>query len=144
MHLNFPPFAHQLRKQGQAIMIWDVIRKKYIVLEPEEWVRQHLIHFLIGNGYPKGLIQVEVGHQFNQLQRRTDVTVYTREGNPYLLAECKAPNIPINTAVFEQAIWYNKKINAPYMMLTNGMEHLYYSCHSDGWQQQEHLPVFPD
>ena len=143
MQLNFPDFPHQLKKINNSVAIWDVIRKKYVALAPEEWVRQHLIHFLIGQGYPKGLIQVEIGHRYNSLQKRSDVVVFGRDGAPYLLVECKAPNILLTQPVFEQAIWYNTQVKASYLMLTNGMEHLYYRCWPQGWEPLQSLPIYP-
>ncbi len=110
--------------------IFDIIRKKFVMLTPEEWVRQHFIHYLIDHlGYSKGLIRVEFGIQYNELPKRPDILVYDREGRPYALVECKAPDVKITQKTFEQAATYNRVVKARYLMTTNGMEH--YCCTID-------------
>jgi hypothetical protein len=125
MHqLNLPPFEHQLKKEDGKVLIFDVIRKKYIVLTPEEWVRQHFIHYLIHEmKYPKSLIRVEGGLSFNQLQKRSDIVVFNREGNPWMVIECKAPEQSINESTVRQASVYNATLKAEYLVVTNGMKH---------------------
>ncbi|MDP5120322.1 MAG: type I restriction enzyme HsdR N-terminal domain-containing protein, partial [Spirosomaceae bacterium] len=102
--LTLPKFDYKITESDGKSVIFDIIRKKNIVLTPEEWVRQHVIHLLIANyGYSRGLFQVEKGTSYNSLQKRTDIVVYNREGSPHLLVECKAPEIKINQYVVEQA-----------------------------------------
>jgi hypothetical protein len=121
--LNLPAFEHKITESEGKFVIFDIIRKKNIVLTPEEWVRQHIIHLLISNyGYSRSLFQVEKGTTYNSLQKRTDIVVYNREGKPHLLVECKAPEIKINQYVIEQASRYNKTINAPFLAITNGLK----------------------
>lgn len=127
MKLNLPAFKHQLKKIEDKIYIYDIVRKKYIFLTPEEWVRQHFTHFLINEyNYPKSLIATERGLYYNSLQKRTDIVVYDRSGNPFLVIECKAAHVPIDQKVFNQVAMYNKIHQAPYVCVTNGMVH--YCC----------------
>ncbi len=121
--LNLPAFDHKITEPEGKSLIFDVIRKKNLVLTPEEWVRQHVIHLLLTNyGYSRGLFQIEKGTTYNSLQKRTDIVVFNREGKPHLLVECKAPEVPINQYVIEQVSRYNKTINAPFMAVTNGLK----------------------
>jgi len=142
--LNLPTFKYKVKKQQGKPFIWDEIRKKYIQITPEEWVRQHFIHYLISEGYSKPLISVEAGLKYNQRQKRSDILVFDLAGQPFLLVECKAPQIALTQAVLEQAIFYNQVIKAPYIALSNGLQHLY--CHLNPATQQiawlEKLPPF--
>ena len=109
--LNLPVIAPQLTREGEKVFVFDVLRKKNILLTPEEWVRQHWIHFLITNkGFPKGLLTSERGLTYNGLQKRTDLLVFDRQGHPYFLIECKSPEIEINQKVLFQAIAYNQTL----------------------------------
>jgi hypothetical protein len=122
--LNLPPFAYKLTQSGSNPQIWDILRRKYIVLTPEEWVRQHVVHYLIDHlGYPKGLLSLERGHAYNQRLKRTDLCAFDAAGQPLLLVECKAPAVPITAAVAHQAATYNQTIGAPLLLLTNGLQH---------------------
>ena len=123
--LNLPSFSYKIKHENGMPYILDVIRKKYIKLEPEEWVRQHFIHYIISEGYPKSLLKVERGHRFNTLNKRSDILAFNREGNPYLLVECKSPDIAITQKVFEQVANYNRTIKAPYLAVTNGLQHYF-------------------
>jgi len=122
--LNLPPFDHKLTQSGETIFIWDVLRRKPVVLTPEEWVRQHVVHYLINHrGYPKGLLSLERGHHYNQRQKRTDLVALDSNGQPLLLVECKRPTVPITAATAQQAATYNLTIGAPLLLLTNGLTH---------------------
>lgn len=122
--LNLPPFEYKLTQSGVNSLIWDVLRRKNVVLTPEEWVRQHVVHYLINHrGYPKGLLSLERGHRYNQRQKRTDLCALAPDGRPLLLVECKAPSVPITAAVAQQAAVYNQTLGAPLLLLTNGLEH---------------------
>ncbi|TAE00823.1 MAG: type I restriction enzyme HsdR N-terminal domain-containing protein [Bacteroidetes bacterium] len=143
--LNLPSFDYKLSKKQEKIYIFDVIRAKNICLFPEEWVRQHFIHFLLNNQYPKTLFQVEKGLKYHSLSKRSDILVYDRQLKPFLLVECKAPNIPIGTQTMEQALTYNSQIQAKYIILSNGIEHFIWQNHSEfGFQILEILPIFPE
>lgn len=113
--LNLPPFEYKVKKQNGQVWIYDVIRKRYVMLTPEEWVRQHFIHFLIERkGYPAQLIAVEKEILVCGLKRRFDLVCYDRRANPYLIVECKAPSVTLSQVVFDQAFQYNLSIGSPF------------------------------
>lgn len=115
--LHFPEYKFTIRpagKDGDSVKIFDIIRGRYVSLTPEEWVRQHLLHFLlVDRSYPKGLIAVEKSLKVGTLDKRFDLLVYNREHHPILLAECKAPEIPLDQLVFDQAARYNRTSRCP-------------------------------
>jgi hypothetical protein len=122
--LSLPSFDFNIKESDGKTVIFDIIRKKYLVLTPEEWVRQHFVHYLINHlGYAKTLISVEHGLKYNSLQKRTDIIVYDRNANPLVLVECKASENRLNQKVLEQAMMYNKTLKAEYIIVTNGLEH---------------------
>lgn len=126
--LNLPHFEPALRQTKGRLWIFDSLRKKHLVLTPEEWVRQHWIHFLVHHlGYPGGLFSLEKGLKYNQLNKRTDLIVFDREARPYLLVECKAPEIKMNEKTLSQAMTYNAKLGCPHLILSNGISHLFMS-----------------
>ena len=145
--LNLPEFDFKLRKAEGKVWIFDGIRKKYIVLTPEEWVRQHFIHYLVSDKkYPRSLIRVEGGLIFNELQKRSDIVVYNRRGQPWMIVECKAPTLPVSPSTLSQASLYNSSLKAEYICLTNGLVHL---CAHIDWierktTQLDDTPPFPD
>lgn len=122
--LNLPTYQFKLKKQGARNQIFDAIRKKYVVLSPEEWVRQNFLQYLImDKNYPASLIAVEAGLKYNQLQKRMDVLVYDKQGNPHLMVECKAPEVKITQDVFDQIARYNMIFKVKYLVVTNGINH---------------------
>lgn len=123
--LNLPAYSYKL-KQGDSGLrqIYDCIRRRYVALTPEEWVRQHFLNFMINNlEYPAALLGVEVMFSMNSLNRRVDIMAYNRLGNPLLAVECKAPGIKITPAVFDQLAEYNMKFRLSYLVVTNGITH---------------------
>jgi len=124
--LNLPPYPFKITKKDNVVFIFDELRKKHLVLTPEEWVRQHFIQDLILNKkFPKTLIQIEGGLTLNQLQKRSDILVYNNAGEKLVLIECKAPKVKITPAVFEQASRYNSIHQAKWIVLTNGLQHVF-------------------
>ena len=123
--LDLPPFDHKIRQNlANAPEIWDELRRKYVVLTPEEWVRQHVAHYLMAHlGYPRGLLSLERGHRYNQRQKRTDLVALGPTGQPLLLVECKRPAVAITPAVARQAATYNQTMHAPLLLITNGLVH---------------------
>ena len=123
--LSFPQAELKLsRKEGQ-VYVWCIIRKKSLVLTPEEWVRQHLIHFLIQEKQiPIGLIAAEMAIEINQLSRRCDVVIFGKDGKPKLIVECKAPEINLTEKTFNQIAQYNASLNVDLLMVTNGLQHI--------------------
>ena len=112
------------------MLIFDNLRKKYLILTPEEWVRQHFVKFLIEEKkYPNTLIAIEKQLIINNLKKRTDIIVFSSDGTPNIIIECKAPKIKITQDTFDQIARYNLKLNANYLIITNGLEH--YFCKID-------------
>ena len=124
--LNFPNYEFRLKKDGQKRFIFDLIRKKYIELTSEEWVRQNCVRFLIEEKkINRFSIAIEKEIEFNGLKKRFDIVSYSSEGNINLLVECKAPNVEINQKTFNQILIYNKILKSKYLMVTNGINHYY-------------------
>lgn len=128
--LNLPPYPFKLTQQDDTLFIFDELRKKTLVLTPEEWVRQHFIQFLIHQKkYPKTLIKLEGGLKLNKLQKRTDILVFDLNGKADVLVECKASSVKIDQKVFDQAARYNMIHQVSYLLVTNGLQH--YCCKMD-------------
>ncbi len=124
--LNLPPYPFKLTQKDNLVFIFDELRKKHLVLTPEEWVRQHFIQHLVNDKkFPKTLIQIEGGLVLNQLQKRSDILVYNTAGEKLVLIECKAPQVKITQNVFDQASRYNSIHQAKWIVLTNGLQHVY-------------------
>jgi hypothetical protein len=142
--LNLPPFQFKLKQTGLNRQIFDAIRKKYVALTPEEWVRQNFIQFLIQNKkFPASLIAVEAGLKINQLQKRLDVLVYDKQGIPHLMVECKAPHIKISQDTFDQIARYNMLFKVKYLVVTNGLQH--FCCKMDYSENSySYLETVPD
>lgn len=136
--LNLPTYKFRIKSNENKLFIFDILRKKYVSLTSEEWVRQHYIHYLIEEkNYPISLIAVEKKLIINQLTKRTDILVFNSSGEPYIIVECKAPNVKINQDTFNQIARYNLKLNAKFLILTNGIEHFY--CSMDFEKEQYHF-----
>ncbi|WP_417876684.1 type I restriction enzyme HsdR N-terminal domain-containing protein [Winogradskyella sediminis] len=128
--LNFPKFEYRFKSTENKVSIFDVIRKKFIILQPEEWVRQHCVHYLISvKNYPKSLINVEKELIINGLKKRYDIVVFNPDGSIHLIVECKSDTIAIDQTTFDQIARYNMALNASYLMVTNGLNHYY--CEMD-------------
>jgi hypothetical protein len=142
--LNLPTYTFKFKEQNNLVAIFDEIRKKYVVLTPEEWVRQNFIQFLIRDKkYPASLIAVEIGLKYNTLQKRADVLIYNKSGNPYLMIECKAPEVKISQDTFHQIAAYNMAFKVDYLVVTNGMDH--FCCKMDYTSNKyEFLKMIPD
>jgi hypothetical protein len=144
--LNLPPFDYKVKAEAQRKLIFDAVRRKYVALTPEEWVRQHVIHFLITEkNVPQNLIGVEKGLTILGRTRRVDVVVFDRSGQPALLVECKAPTVAINPQVYTQAAVYTYGFGIDYIMLTNGINHHYLQIDKTAQRIEEvlELPVYP-
>lgn len=141
--LNLPDFNPTIRKEDGKVWIFDIIRKKYIVLTPEEWVRQHFVHYLINHlKYPKTLFRIEGSLTYNKLQKRSDIVIHDREGKPWMLVECKAPNIKLTQKAFNQVAVYNMTIGARFVAVTNGMVQYCFEPSLKG--EANHLVAFPE
>ena len=121
--LNLPAQDFSIKREQDKLYIFDSFRKKWIVLTPEEWVRQHILMFLIKDkGYPKSLIAIEKLVKVNGLSQRFDAVLFDSSAKPIAVIECKAPSIKITSATLAQAVRYNSTIKAPYLILTNGLD----------------------
>ncbi len=146
--LKLPAYSYRFKSDSNGkALIFDDIRRKFVALTPEEWVRQHFINYLVSErGYPRGLIAVEVMFRINKLVRRADILVYDRQGRPLLLVECKAPEVKMSAAVFDQIVSYNIKFRLRYIVVTNGMEH--YACSTDPekglWSFLNSIPFYDE
>ncbi|MEW6755850.1 MAG: type I restriction enzyme HsdR N-terminal domain-containing protein [Candidatus Latescibacterota bacterium] len=145
--LRFPrPYALDLRRIDDRLVVFDPLRRRCVPLTPEEWVRQHLLQFLIQDrGCPEGLVAVERALSFYGKPLRADVVVHDRRGRPLLLAECKEPAAKVDEAAFRQAADYNRVLRAPFLLVTNGLTH---SCcqwepGAGTWHFLEDLPTYP-
>jgi hypothetical protein len=136
--LNFSAYIFRFKNSENKRAIFDEIRKKFVVLTPEEWVRQHVIQFLISEmKYPKSWINVEKVIKINGLTKRYDVVVFNPNGTIFLLVECKAPQITLSQETFNQIARYNLTLNAQYLMVTNGLNH--YFCQMDFQNEKYHF-----
>ena len=142
--LNLPEINCNIRKNEGKIEIFDIIRKKYIRLLPEEWVRQHVIHYLINDlNYPKSLIKVESGLHYNNLEKRTDILIFNTKGKCEMLVECKSFKIKINQAAFDQLSVYNTNYESKYLLITNGINH--FCCAKNevgGYSFLDNIPAY--
>ena len=135
--LNLPTYPFQIKQELGKYFIFDEIRKKFLMLSPEEWVRQHVVQYLIHvKKYPRSLINLEGGLKLNSLQKRSDILLYNRAGQKILLVECKAPSVKIDQSTFDQIARYNSVHRAPWLFISNGLEHFSWevdfvnnSCH---------------
>ena len=143
--LNFPNYNFRFKNNENKVSIFDEIRKKFIILTPEEWVRQHVVQFLmVEKKYPKSLINVEKVLKVNDLRKRYDVVVFNPNGSIHILVECKAPEVKIDQTTFDQIARYNLTLKATYLMVSNGLKH--YFCQMDFENEKYHflqdIPVY--
>jgi hypothetical protein len=144
-NLNFPTYSFRLKNSKNNTHIFDVIRKKFVVLQPEEWVRQHCVQYLIQEkNYPISLINVEKVVVINGLKKRYDIVVFNRDGSIALVVECKAPKVKITQAAFDQIARYNLALKAPYLMVTNGLNHYFCTMnhHLENFEFLETIPNY--
>jgi hypothetical protein len=128
--LNLPPYPFKIKREENELFIFDEIRRKYLFLTPEEWVRQHFVQFLIQvKKYPKSLFKLEGGMKLNTQQKRTDILIFNSAGEKVLLVECKAPSVKISQSTFDQIARYNIIHRVPLLAVSNGLNH--YFCTID-------------
>ena len=128
--LNFPKYNFRFKSNENKTLIFDIIRKKFVILTPEEWVRQHTLHYLIyDKKYPVSHINVEKQLLLNDTVKRYDIITFKNDGEVHIIIECKAPNIIINQITFDQIARYNLALNSDILMVTNGLTH--YFCKMD-------------
>ncbi len=141
--LNLPAYPFQVKNNHGRMVIFDRLRKRFVALTPEEWVRQHIVEFLISEKeFPAALMANEITLQRNGMNKRCDTVVYNREGDPLLIAEFKAPEVEINQHTFDQIARYNMILRVSYLLISNGLQH--YCCNIDyETQQVSYLPDIP-
>ncbi|MAO72423.1 MAG: restriction endonuclease subunit R [Flavobacteriales bacterium] len=128
--LSMPIYKLKLKKIAEKTYIFDVVRKKYLILTPEEWVRQNFIQYLnIEKNFPLGLIGVENMIKYNNLKTRADIVIYNSDGHANIIVECKAPDVKITQETFYQIAKYNSQLKVQYLIVTNGRKH--YCCEMD-------------
>ena len=145
MHsLNFPRYTFRLKNSENKIAVFDELRKKFVQLTPEEWVRQHVVQFLLQEKkIPKSLLNVEKQLKIHDLIKRYDVISFYPDGNIHLVVECKAASVPITQDTFDQIARYNLALNATFLMVTNGLNHYY--CKMDYENEKyQFLPTLPE
>jgi len=136
--LNLPQYAIKIGEKDGRRTIFDVLRRKFVALTPEEWVRQHFIHYLIEHkGYPKGLLSNEVELQLGEKRLRCDSILYNKVAQPQMIIEYKAPTIKLQQSVFNQISTYNLLLRVDYLIVSNGMQH--YCCKMDYAQHSYHF-----
>ena len=141
--LNLPKAPLQLKRKDDIVYVDCLIRRKELVLTPEEWVRQHVLHYLLEKGLPKGLIASEVSLKYNGRSKRADIVVYGRDQKPKFIVECKAADVQLSEAVFRQIASYNHTLQVEYLMMTNGIQHIY--AHIDAISGKlNYLENFPE
>ncbi len=135
--LNLPKYEIRVSRQEGRLTIFDFLRRRYVALTPEEWVRQHFTHFLVGHkGYPKGLLANEVELTIGDKSLRCDSVLYDRELRPRMIIEYKAPHIKLTQKVFQQIATYNFLLHVDYLVVSNGMEH---HCVKMDYDNQKYL-----
>lgn len=138
--LNLNPAKLKIVRRGENLFVWDIWRKKEILLTPEEWVRQHLLHALVSDyGFPENRIAVEMQIGIGQLKRRCDAVIFDKDGNPKMIVECKEPDVQLNQDVVQQIAQYNSKLKTNWLLISNGLQHITLNIPESG-----QIKLYPD
>ncbi len=141
--LNLPPVNFRFSEDGQSKQIFDLVRKRFVALTPEEWVRQHFLHFMINEkSYPASLMGVEMLVRVNELAQRADIVIYQNTGKPWMIVECKKTEVPLTQETFYQLARYNLTLQVPYMVITNGLEHYCMFFNGKDFEYLDDLPAY--
>lgn len=141
--LNFPPYEFKIKNEGGRQQIFDALRRKFLVLTPEEWVRQHVIRYLIEEkGYPPLLIAIEKSIEINGLKRRCDIICYNSKKEVLLIVECKAPDVKITQETFDQVVRYHLGMNTRSILVTNGKKHFACKIRNTEYYFTEEIDTF--
>lgn len=142
--LNLPTYSFNIKSLDKGRQIFDICRKKWVAFTPEEWVRQHLLHYFTTElNYPVGLVAIELAVRINKLNRRCDMVVYNRKGLPVMIVECKAPEVKLDQKVFNQVSGYNLDLQVRYLLVSNGIIHFCARLNQAGGSYT-FLQKFPD
>jgi hypothetical protein len=143
--LNLPHASFRIRETAGSSQIFDPLRKRFVALTPEEWVRQNFLNFIVTEKkYPASLIGVEMLVRVNRMSQRADIVVYSRSGKPWLIIECKSPSVILNEDVFYQAARYNSVLKVPFIAVTNGLEHYCFFFNGESFDYLNDLPEFTE
>ncbi|MFN0199908.1 MAG: type I restriction enzyme HsdR N-terminal domain-containing protein [Bacteroidia bacterium] len=140
-HFLFPAYEFSLQQKEGKQLIWDISRKKWVIASPEEWVRQHVLHFLVKEkGIPLSMIAVEREIAYLKRKKRFDLVVFDAQAQPFILCECKAPSVSLTPDVAFQIATYNTVLNAPFLLITNGLSLFF--LHKKEDNSYENVPFF--
>ncbi len=145
--LNLPDHEVEVQNSPEGQKLWDPVRRKYVLSDPEEWVRQCFLRYLHHDkGHPYGLMEVEKGFRLNKLHKRCDILTRTQKAEPFMIVECKAPDIKIDQGVFDQIARYNLAFQVPYLTVTNGHDHYasYVDLEKNELRFLEEIPGFEE
>ena len=143
LELNLPSADIGLERRDGRLFIWDFVRRRWVVLTPEEWVRQHFSHWMTEHlGYPLARLGHEISLEQNGMQRRADAVFYDHEGRPLVIVEFKAPHIAISQKTFDQISRYNMVLQVPYLIISNGLQHFCLHVREDGMEFLREIPRY--
>ena len=143
LELNLPSADIRLERRDGRLFIWDFVRRRWVTLTPEEWVRQHFSHWMTEHmGYPLARLGHEISLELNGMQRRADAVFYDREGLPLIIVEFKAPHISISQKTFDQISRYNMVLQVPYLIISNGLQHFCLHVREDGMEFLSEIPRY--
>ena len=143
LELNLPSADIRLERRDGRLFIWDFVRRRWVVLTPEEWVRQHFSHWMTEHlGYPLARLEHEISLEQNGMQRRADAVFYDHEGRPLVIVEFKAPHISISQKTFDQISRYNMVLQVPYLIISNGLQHFCLHVSEDGMEFLSEIPRY--
>ena len=143
--LNIPEQNIEIKSINSKNYIFDLLRKKHLILTPEEWVRQNLVSYFINDlDYPKGLIKTESSLKYNNLKKRSDILIYNNDMAHYMIVECKSYKMKLNKSHLNQSAIYNKIYRSKYLMVSNGMEHIVceYDWENETFKFRNSIPKF--
>ena len=139
--IDYPPYQPKIKTQGGQEFIFDSFRKKWVVLTPEEWVRQNFLQYLITvKKYPASLIAIEKEIKLGELKKRFDIVVYDKNSQPWMIVECKEMNVELNQQVLDQVLRYNITMQVPYLVITNGSYCMAFQCDNNQLLVLTNLP----
>ena len=143
--INWPPVSLRTRERDGRVWVFDEFRQKWVLFTPEENIRQHVAHYLVGQlGYPRGLVSLERQMKLNGLVKRWDILCFNAYAEPKVLVECKEPGVAISQSVFHQAMRYNLEMNAPYLLVTNGVKTYVLHWENRQYKAVDHIPRFAE
>ena len=141
--IEFPPYQPKIKKENGKEFIFDTFRKRWVILTPEEWVRQNFLQYLVQvKKYPSQLIAIEKEIKLGELKKRFDILVYNRNSEPLMMIECKEMGVALNETVLEQALRYNQTLKVTYIVITNGTDTAGFLCTSKGASELNELPEY--